>query len=296
MEKLNKKKIKLRNNEELAYVEVGEGEKVIVLIHGNYSSSIHYYPLLTHCPKGYKMVAIDLRGFGDSTYLNRFNSLDELALDVIEALDLLNIKQFYLVGWSLGGGVSLKISAKIPLRVLKLVLIEGASYRGFPVYQKDGKYQNIVGKVYPSKEALALDPVLVVPALQAFKAQDKAFFNMIYMATMWNIKRPPEDEVDVYLEETMKERCLIDADYALAHFNMSNFSNLYNLGTNDINDVVAPTLVTFATKDLVVTEKMVMENLNAIKNAKLIKYEGMGHSLITDLREDLLKDLVKFFE
>ena len=26
------------------------------------------------------------------------------------------------------------------------------------------------------------------------------------------------------------------------------------------------------------------------------KYEGMGHSLITDLREDLLKDLVKFFE
>ena len=77
---------------------------------------------------------------------------------------------------------------------------------------------------------------------------------------------------------------------------MSNFSNLYNLGTNDISDVVAPTLVTFATKDLVVTEKMVMENLNAIKNAKLIKYEGMGHSLITDLREDLLKDLVKFFE
>ena len=27
MEKLNKKKIKLRNNEELAYVEVGEGNK-----------------------------------------------------------------------------------------------------------------------------------------------------------------------------------------------------------------------------------------------------------------------------
>ena len=41
---------------------------------------------------------------------------------------------------------------------------------------------------------------------------------------------------------------------------------------------------------------MVTEYLNSIKNAKLIKYEGMGHSLITDLREDLLKDLVKFFE
>ena len=39
MEKLNKKKIKLTNNEELAYVEVGEGNKTIVLIHGNYSSS-----------------------------------------------------------------------------------------------------------------------------------------------------------------------------------------------------------------------------------------------------------------
>lgn len=293
MNTLTKKFVELKN-EKLAYIEVGSGEKTIVLIHGNYSSSVHYYPFLNACPDGYKIYAFDLRGFGDSSYNNRFDTIDELALDIIEALEALNIKDINLVGWSLGGAVSLKIAAKRQDLVRKLVLIEGASHRGFPVFEKDEKYQNIVGHVYPSKDAMALDPVLVVPALQGFKAQDRVFFNFIYMATMWNKKRPPEDEVEVYLTETMKERCLVDTDWALANFNMSNFSNLYNLGTNDIQDVVCPVMITLADADLVVTEEMIMTNVNAIKNATLKKYPNQGHSLITDIPEQLFKDILEY--
>ena len=290
---INKKFVELEK-EKLAYVEVGEGKRTIVLIHGNYSSSIHYYPFLNNCPKGYKMYAFDLRGFGDSSYNNRFDTIDELAEDIIEAFEKLNIKDFDLVGWSLGGAVSLKIAAKRGDLLRKLVLIEGASHRGFPVFMKDEKYQNIYGHIYPSKDAMAKDPVLVVPALQGFKSQDKAFFDLIYMATMWNKKRPPEDEVGVYLQETMKERCLVDTDWALANFNMSNFSNIYNLGTNDINKVVCPTMITFATDDLVVGEEMIMTNHSAIAGSVLKTYPKQGHSLITDIPEQLLNDIIEF--
>ena len=295
MQELVKKYVELKN-ETLAYVEVGSGDKTIVLIHGNYSSSIHYYPFLTNCPKEYKIYAFDLRGFGDSSYNNSFNTIDELALDIIEAFETLNIKDINLVGWSLGGAVSLKIAAKRQDLVRKLVLIEGASHRGFPVFEKDEKYQNIYGHIYPSKEAMAKDPVLVVPALQGFKAQDRVFFDIIYMATMWNKKRPAEDEVAVYITETMKERCLVDTDWALANFNMSDASNLYNLGDGDIKDVKCPTLITLATEDLVVTEEMIMTNVNAIEGSTLKVYEHAGHSLITDIPELLLNDIVEFIK
>lgn len=296
MEKLEKKKIKIDNGEELAYVEVGTGKNTIILVHGNFSSSIHYYPLLSQCPKDYKMISIDLRGFGDSTYNNRFNTLDELAVDLIDAMNKLNVNDFDLVGWSLGGGVALKIAALLGKRVKSLFLIQSASYRGFPIYKKDAKFHNLVGQIYSSKEELATDPVLVVPMLQAYSAHDKNFVEATFMGTMWNMKRPPEDEVEVYIEETMKQRCLVDADYALANLNMSNFSNLYNLGTNDINKVQCKTLITLATKDLVVSEFMVKENINALPNATLKVYEGLGHSLITDDRERVLNDILEFIK
>ena len=43
---MNKKYIGLPNGEELAYLDMGKGEDVLVLVHGNMSSSIHYKPLI----------------------------------------------------------------------------------------------------------------------------------------------------------------------------------------------------------------------------------------------------------
>ncbi|MBQ2909158.1 MAG: alpha/beta hydrolase, partial [Clostridia bacterium] len=54
-------------NETIAYIDRGEGE-VILMIHGNMSSSVHYLPLIEKLSPKFRCVALDLRGFGDSTY------------------------------------------------------------------------------------------------------------------------------------------------------------------------------------------------------------------------------------
>ena len=42
--KLTKKKIKIANGETLAYIEEGNPEnKTLLLVHGNFSSGMHYY-------------------------------------------------------------------------------------------------------------------------------------------------------------------------------------------------------------------------------------------------------------
>jgi pimeloyl-ACP methyl ester carboxylesterase len=64
MTNYEKKYIELKN-EKLAYIEVGSGENVIVLIHGNFTSSFSLYPFFERCPSNARMIAFDLRGFGD---------------------------------------------------------------------------------------------------------------------------------------------------------------------------------------------------------------------------------------
>ena len=293
MASYEKKYVQLQN-EKLAYIEVGSGDKVIVLIHGNFTSSFSLYPFFERCPKNARMIAFDLRGFGDSSYNNRFDTIDELADDVIEALNVLGLKKINLVGWSLGGAVCLKIAAKLKYSVDSMSLIQSASYRGYPVFQKDSKYKDIYGKVYPNKDAMALDPILVLPLLQAYAQKDRAFLDAIKMASTWSKNRPSKEICDEYIDEQLKQRCLVDADWALANFNMSNSSNMYNLGTNDIKDITCKTFMTNATGDAVVTSKMTLENIKVLKDLTVKVYEGEGHQVLFDRPDEVTSDIYSF--
>ena len=84
--------------ETLAYIDRGEGQ-VILMIHGNMSSSVHYLPLIEKLSSKYRCIAPDLRGFGDSTYNNRFDSLKELSEDVNLFLEALNVESCYVIGY-----------------------------------------------------------------------------------------------------------------------------------------------------------------------------------------------------
>ena len=77
-----KRQIVLKNGEVIHYLEQGAGEKTLVLIHGNFSSSVHWTPLLERLPKTIKVIAPDLRGYGDSTYYRRITSLKDFADDI----------------------------------------------------------------------------------------------------------------------------------------------------------------------------------------------------------------------
>ena len=121
--------------ETIAYLDEGQGD-VVLMVHGNMSSSIHYEPLITRIKDKYRCVAVDLRGFGDSSYNNRFDTLEELADDVALFIDALGLGSVYLVGWSNGGGVSLKLCAKYPEKVKKFFDIEGAGLKGSPYIRR----------------------------------------------------------------------------------------------------------------------------------------------------------------
>ena len=280
-------------SEVLAYVDEGQGE-VVLMLHGNMSSSIHYEPLISRIKDKYRCVAVDLRGFGDSSYNNRFDTLDELAEDVNLLLEALGIDSVYLVGWSNGGGVGLKLCANHPEKVKKFFDIEGAGLKGYPLYVKDEKFQS-TGKPYENKDHLATDPLSVAPVLRIYETGDGAMMATIWDATIYTVGKPTKEQSELWIRETLKQRNLVDLDWALANLNMSDEYTPYGKGDGSIKNVTCPVALTMGEKDIVVPDYMVMDNYNALPGAKLLPYENCGHSPMVDCPDRLAADVCDFF-
>ena len=281
-------------SETLAYLDEGQGE-VVLMIHGNMSSGVHFEPLICRLQDQYRCIAVDLRGFGDSSYNNRFDTLAELAEDVNLLLEKLEIPSVYLVGWSNGGGVSLQLCAQHPQKVKKFFDIEGASLKGYPLFVKDEKFQS-TGKPYENKEHLATDPLSVAPMIPVFEKKDAAMMSAVWDATIYTVAKPTKEENERWISETLKQRNLVDLDWALASLNMSDEYTPYGAGDGSIHQVTCPVALTMGEKDIVVPSYMVMENFNALPNAKLLPYDNCGHSPMVDCPDRLAADVREFFQ
>jgi pimeloyl-ACP methyl ester carboxylesterase len=290
---MKKKYVEFSNGEKIYYLDEGQGE-VLVLIHGNMSSSIHFKPMFDSLKDKYRLIAPDLRGFGDSSYKNPINSLNDLGEDVFILLDALKVDKYFLGGWSTGGAIAMKMAAKRPEDVKKLVLIESCSYRGYPIFKKNEQGQPIIGEYYSSRDELALDPVQVKPMEDLFNTQNAAVMTMIWDQVIYTVGKPNPLDAALYMSETMKQRNIIDIDWGLTSFNMSNFTNGVTLGDNTIKDIVCPVLTLWGDRDITVLEYMIDETVEALKDVKKVILKNSGHSPFVDCPDELIKNIVNF--
>lgn len=292
---MQKKVLQLTNKEDIAYLDFNpNASQTILLVHGNMSSGVHYKPLFEHLSADYRVLSPDLRGFGDSTYHQPIDSLEDFADDLADFLTLNHIEKVVFVGWSTGGGIGLKFAAKYPEKVSHLVLIESTSHKGYPIFEKDETGTPILTKVYTQKEAMAQDPIQVAPAVNALESNNVEFMEMVWKAAIYNVKVPDEKDLELYISETMKQRNLIDVDWALMTLNMSDKPNDVVPGDGSIHDVKVPVLNIWGRLDFVVPEIMYNENQTALPHAKQHIFDGGSHSPITDDPDKLSEIILDF--
>lgn len=285
--------VTLNNQEDIFYLETGnKNNETLLLVHGNMSSSFHYNPLFEALGKTYHVIAMDLRGFGESSYKTPIETIDDFADDIYDFMTLLNIEKASLAGWSTGGAIILSLASRYPQSVHKLILIESASVLGYPVFEKDESFQPILTKPYQSKEAMAKDPVQIAPMVSAIESGQNAVLRSVWEAVIYNVKVP--ENIDDYIKETMKQRNLVDVDWALMTFNMTDLHNGVVAGNQGVNHIEAPILNIWGQKDLVVPEIMFKQNETYLKTATSLVLENGSHSPITDEPETLIKEITAF--
>jgi pimeloyl-ACP methyl ester carboxylesterase len=109
---------------ELAFADQGPGP-VVVLLHGFPLSRAMWEEQLAGLGSIYRVIAPDLRGFGESPVPEGVYTMDAMADDVMELLETLEIKGPVVVGGlSMGGYVALSLVARYPTRVKALMLMD----------------------------------------------------------------------------------------------------------------------------------------------------------------------------
>ena len=116
-----------------------KGKKTVVLIHGWPLSNLMYeYQLEMLLSCGYRVVTMDLRGFGNSDVPSCGYSYDQMADDIYRVVCALRLNRFVLTGFSMGGAIVLRYMRKYQgYGVDRLILLAAAApcwtqREGFP--------------------------------------------------------------------------------------------------------------------------------------------------------------------
>lgn len=233
------------NGVRLHYEETGDGEPLL-LLHGLGSSHFMFKEEMEHFKNGYRTVAIDCRGHGQSNRPAKFTLNDHIE-DAVALLDHLGIEKAHVMGVSMGSYIAQGLALSHPDRVGKLILVVSKAH----------------GKTSSTQEMLVryADELEGIPEQKQMEHLYKYVFHNLPAIQKWQ-------------EEMLKlEPELSVAEMAAANKAMEGFDFRAALPT-----VAAETLVISGSHDGLNPPVRGKELASLIPNAEFVEFEQSGHA------------------
>ena len=108
----------------ISFDVVGEGKPALVLIHGWSNNRSIWDVQVSHFSEKYKVVNIDLPGFGESGNNRQNWTMEAFGEDVVAVIQKLELDQVVLVGFSMGGPVVVETANRVPDLTAGIVLVD----------------------------------------------------------------------------------------------------------------------------------------------------------------------------
>lgn len=112
------------NNFNLSYYDEGESAVPIILLHGFPFDKSMWKGQIDSLKSSNRVIACDIRGFGQSSEGNTNLSIKLFAEDLISFMDKLNIEKAVICGLSMGGFIALNAISRFPERFDALILCD----------------------------------------------------------------------------------------------------------------------------------------------------------------------------
>jgi len=255
------------------YQEKGTGTPLI-LIHGLSSSTYSWKDVFEPLAKNYRVIAVDLKGFGfsgkpDGDYTRRAQ-----AILVAHLLDYLKIDQAWLAGNSMGGEVALNFAFQNPQRVAGLILIDSA-----------GVSVPNANSVTPGYARVPfVGPVLIALALTSDSLVRRGLERSFYDGA-----KVTDERVAAYY------RPLKTRGGQLGSLRARTQWGLFPIEP-DLNKINSPTLIIWGAEDALIPLEAGRKMNSLIKGSKLVTIEKCGHVPQEELPERVLDEMTKFIE
>jgi 3-oxoadipate enol-lactonase len=117
----------------LFYQDAGQGQPVVLCIHGFCQSSEYWQPTLEQIgAAGARGIAPDLPGFAQSTAYGGPYTMEQYADTLASLLDALGLERVVVAGGSMGGVIAQQFALRHPNRLERLLLMATGAFTGDP--------------------------------------------------------------------------------------------------------------------------------------------------------------------
>ncbi|MGE0259994.1 MAG: alpha/beta fold hydrolase [Alphaproteobacteria bacterium] len=135
----------------IRYCEAGQGAPLVHLHGAGGLRLSRAHDLLA---ERYRVVAVEMPGFGRSEENTRTRTMPELAATIVKAADALGLDRFDLMGTSFGGKAALWLAVQFPERVRALVLEAPAAIRPPGATPASGTPEQMAARLYAHPERM----------------------------------------------------------------------------------------------------------------------------------------------
>ena len=143
------------------YYEIHGTGDPLLLLHGGLGSIDMFEPDLSALSKDRQVIAVDLYGHGRTALTSRPISLVDMGDDMAVVLKGLSVTKADVMGYSLGGGVALRVAVQHPALVRRLVLVSTP-------YAQSGFYPEMLPQQAMVSAAM-FDQMKQTPIYQSYK-------------------------------------------------------------------------------------------------------------------------------
>jgi pimeloyl-[acyl-carrier protein] methyl ester esterase len=237
----------------IAYRDEGDG-RPLVLLHGLMAHS-GFFPGQQALARDFRLIGVDLRGHGASAAAGGALTVDQLAQDVAELAEALDLDQAIGIGWSLGASVLWKL----------LSGPAGARFAASVVVDMTARVENVDGwDLGLSPEACALRSAAIASDFETFAmAAGQAIFSQPISARMRDV-----------------------ADWASFEFARNDAATIgavwQSLVREDFRPLLAgirqPTLIIHGRHSQLYDAETARYLARALPDAAEIEFEGSGHA------------------
>ena len=266
-----KKIIKGKNNAAIVVEDVGDGQPIVFLHGWLFDHQMFEYQYNYFLPRGYRVIGIDFRGFGESDLVIVDYGYDTFADDVKRVLEELHIKEAILVGFSMGGAVAARYMARHEgFGIKKLILISATA----PQFAKKPAYLTGIKKA---------ELTSMIEQIQINRPKMIQEF----------IKKLFHEKIYVSYKDWLTGLALKASSYGMI---LSAIALRDEDVREDLEKITVSTLICHGKKDTICSYEVVEEMAQLISKTVVVPFRKSGHAIFYDETEKLNRTMLMFIQ
>lgn len=266
----------------IAYIDEGTGDETIILVHGLASNAGFWRYNIGELSKKYRVIAIDLPGYGKSDKGDYEYGMSFWADQVANFISEMELENVIYVGHSMGGQIGMTLSINHPEAIDKLILAAPAGIEKFD----------------PGEGEWLSNALTMKGIRNATEPQVRA--NLSINFYRWN------EAWEWMVEERVRMAKDKPEMREFAYTVLASVSAMLDEPTSDIlGEVQHPTLIVYGKQDGMIpnrylnpghTNEVFEKGAAAIPNASLVELDKTGHMLQIESPESFNKAILNFLD